>query len=442
MISLQSLLIYLLSDLLMIFSFGIIFSKTLTLKENGMRYLLALSTFSVTSSIVYYILTGSYSAFINFSCVVFMCFALFKDRFHLKLLMLLMNFIIQFMIEVTTLVTLSILRNLPYEDFFASHNDLYNLLTICIFSVFVLIFLFLIKYRIIPEHIHMNNLRKKHIIVLAALISFVLFYSAVIDILLDVNARVTLNIPTAFLLLTLFMVVAVVIGVINYINKIYANQQLENNNNFISQQLEYQLRHYQQLEVSIRETRKIKHDMSNHFLCLTHLVENNQIEELKDYLADIKSAIESIETSIDTGNSMIDAIINEKRALHKSKNIRFTFHGSFIGSESLKPMDLCTIIANSLDNAYEANLLLDSTSFRIIEMSCIIKQNHMFYKLTNTCKATTPCLSKRLETSKPDKERHGFGLSNIVDAVARNNGDCSYNFNNDKFILEIVIPIH
>lgn len=441
MISLQSLLIYLFSDLLMIFAFVTVFLKTLTLKDNGKLYLIILSSLSISSSIIYYVITGNYSDFISFVYVIAMCFILFKERFHLKLLMLLMNFIIQFMIEVTTLVILSILRNSPYEDYFSIHNDLFNLLTISLFSILVLVFLLLIKRGIIPNHIPMNNLKKGHIVILASLISFVLFYSAVIDILLDINARITLNLPTAFLLLTLFMVIAFVIGVINYINKIYTNQQLESKNIFITQQLEYQLRHYQQLEVSIRETRKVKHDMNNHFLCLSHLVEENQIMKLKDYLNAMKVAIDAIETSIDTGNSMIDAIINEKLAYYKSENISFSFQGSFRGTENIKPMDLCTIIANSLDNAFEANVQLPYPTPRFVNMSCHIKQSHMLYKLINACQLFEIDEINLLETTKIDKEQHGFGLGNIKEAVAQNRGDCKYYIEDRQFVLEIVIPL-
>lgn len=46
-----------------------------------------------------------------------------------------------------------------------------------------------------------------------------------------------------------------------------------------------------------------------------------------------------------------------------------------------------------------------------------------------------------LHTNKENKQYHGFGIPNVRKVVHKYNGECSFHFSNNEFVVSIVIPI-
>lgn len=49
--------------------------------------------------------------------------------------------------------------------------------------------------------------------------------------------------------------------------------------------------------------------------------------------------------------------------------------------------------------------------------------------------------NRELKTTKKNKNRHGFGIENIKQAVYRHNGILNFDEENGYFICDILIPI-
>ena len=122
------------------------------------------------------------------------------------------------------------------------------------------------------------------------------------------------------------------------------------------------------------------------------------------------------------------------------RNIRFTVDGTVDGGLKLKPMDMCSIFANILDNAIEASCVCEEPYITVS-----IKKTEKFFviKITNSASTkidTGMLLSSTGYTSKKDTEHHGFGLLNVRRAVEDLGGILKAESDEKSFALTVMLP--
>lgn len=184
--------------------------------------------------------------------------------------------------------------------------------------------------------------------------------------------------------------------------------------------LNAEVRHFQAYQQMQTETRRIRHDMKNHMNAMLYLAQQEKSEELKQYLQQLADSVQQINTELSCGNSMADAICNEKYQIAKQNGIRFEITGKMPERIGIEPLDICTIFANALDNALEAVQKIDSSS-RWMKLNISIQEDILLLTFTNTFQAVASNRGKR-KTTKSDDINHGFGIQNIELAVKKYNG--------------------
>lgn len=204
--------------------------------------------------------------------------------------------------------------------------------------------------------------------------------------------------------------------------------------------MEMQLKHFEAYKNSQTETRRIKHDMKNHIICINDLLKKNKIDELKVYMKDLKENVEGIDSTYRTGNIILDSIINEKYTIMKKENIDFHISGYMNKENAMQPVDVCTIFANAIDNAIEGALKEEDKSKRKIDLSIKENKNFTFITFINNMVMVKRKGKYNFSTTKNDNMNHGFGISNIKNALAKYNGDFEIETEGNEFKLEIVLP--
>ena len=106
----------------------------------------------------------------------------------------------------------------------------------------------------------------------------------------------------------------------------------------------------------------------------------------------------------------------------------------------MKPMEICSIFANALDNSIEA-----AAQTKEPKVSMRIKRTEKFFIIdiensVNQKVNVNRLLKKEGYTSKKDKEYHGFGLRNIQSTVEKNEGMLKVSSTDDTFLLSIMLP--
>ena len=205
---------------------------------------------------------------------------------------------------------------------------------------------------------------------------------------------------------------------------------------YMAAELEY-IGRYKKKQV---ETRAFRHDIKNNLAITQMMLEEGHTEEAKEHIMDMLGKVSSLSPKYVTGDEMLDIIISMKADRMDELDIKFTLDGVTDGGLNIKPMDMCSIFANALDNAIEA-----ASSCEDPYVSFSIKRTDKFFiiKITNSASGKIDIeklMSTSGYTSKSDKEHHGFGLMNVRRAVEECNGILKAESLDSSFTLSVMMP--
>ena len=205
---------------------------------------------------------------------------------------------------------------------------------------------------------------------------------------------------------------------------------------YLAAELEY-IGQYKRKQV---ETRAFRHDINNNLAMAEMMLEEGHTEEAKEHISDMLGHIRSLSPQYVTGDEMLDIIISMKADKMNELNIRFTLDGVADGGLNIKPMDMCSIFANALDNAIEAASACEDP-----QITFTIRRTEKFFiiKIINTASSKVDAgklLSTSGYTSKKDKDHHGFGLMNVRRSVENCSGILKAESDDKSFTLSIMMP--
>lgn len=217
-------------------------------------------------------------------------------------------------------------------------------------------------------------------------------------------------------------------------------KDFEKKNLLMKQQFKLQINHNKNVEGLYSGMRSIKHDMQNHLLCLKNLANNNNIEEIKEYLQILGQTIEKLNYKIKTGNVISDAIINEKYNIAKMDNIEFICNFIMPNDTLIDSVDLCIILSNCLDNAIEACIKINDEAInKKIIITSYLKDLYLIIEVSNTTTDKVKYKNNKIISTKKDRNNHGIGLSNIEMIIKKYNGILDIITEENKFTLNIML---
>lgn len=190
------------------------------------------------------------------------------------------------------------------------------------------------------------------------------------------------------------------------------------------------------------EISKIKHDMENVALTTTTLLQEHDYAKLEKHFSQIINDLQVTDIlHTDIKNVYLNAIIQQKYTKCKSriKNVNFTCTAdeTFRKNEEIANIDiidLCTIIANLLDNAIEAYTECNDYDIRI-NLDYI--NNSYRIEIANTIKGSVLSGNKTLKTSKSDTKNHGIGIKSVKSRAEKYNGKTQFTEENGQFVARV-----
>ena len=141
-------------------------------------------------------------------------------------------------------------------------------------------------------------------------------------------------------------------------------------------------------------------------------------ERTRDYLWKLNKDLTEVDTVVKTGNVTVDAILNSKLTLIKSKDIPVDAVAKVPDDLKISEIDLCAIIGNLLDNAIEAVLPLPPEA-RFIRIYIGMLKSQLYISVTNSTASEPRKIGEKYVSTKG--EGRGVGLMR-VDSIARRNG--------------------
>ncbi len=222
--------------------------------------------------------------------------------------------------------------------------------------------------------------------------------------------------------------------------EIIKENRLKSQAELIKNKLDMQYAHYLSIQESHMRVKKLYHDINNHIYCIDNL--RNNSKEIDEYVNNLKDEIKTFKYIYNTGNMILDIIINEKSEICLKKGIKFTCSINFSKVNFVKPIDVSSIFSNILDNAIEAcDKILDENINKYIRIKGTITKSFFVLKCENS-KLNQFTFNKNIMlTNKMDKFVHGIGIQSIKSSLQKYNGELLFENSMDKFILNIYIPL-
>ena len=231
------------------------------------------------------------------------------------------------------------------------------------------------------------------------------------------------------LLLILALFYTMFLMMANILNK---NQKLQQENLFLSVQQE----RYENLRSAIEEARQARHDIRHHFVQLSVMADDGNLEKIKDYLQNAMDKIPGFDFHF-CENQSVDNVIGYYYALAQKEEIPFDARVDLPQELSVNEMDLCLILSNLLENALEASLKTAKFRQRIDIKIYRHASNLILIQIENAFDGKIQQNHGIFLSSK--RNQNGIGIQSVRHIVEKTGGGCDFTYDNGIFTAKIML---
>lgn len=205
----------------------------------------------------------------------------------------------------------------------------------------------------------------------------------------------------------------------------------------LKEQEKYRIRYAENVREQYHEIRRIRHDMKQSLAVISALCSENKTDKAFEYANGCADKLEKLCRIIDVENDFANAIINSKISLAGERGIKVICHCTTL-SFPIDDEDICSLIGNLFDNAIEAAEKCDAEK-RYIELSLRCDKDRMTLKISNSIYESVLETGGLSDTSKANKNNHGFGVETIRSIAAKYGGSVHYSENGAYLCCNVVL---
>lgn len=185
------------------------------------------------------------------------------------------------------------------------------------------------------------------------------------------------------------------------------------------------------------KTRTLKHDMKNHIMVITAYLNDGDYNKAKSYLSKISDNLNKMYTYIETGNSLLNYIINSKLQFAKDNGIDVKAEIENLSFDKVGSVDFSALLNNLLDNAIEGSI---NSYNKEIVVNILRIRGYDTILIKNKINKSILLDNPNLISTKDNKESHGYGLKNIKAIVEKYDGMIDIFEEDNFFCVYVVYP--
>lgn len=362
----------------------------------------------------------------NFIFILLLLSLIYDDTFKRKALV---TILIIFFLLISDILLSMIFVNVVNENILQKNNFI---------DIYVVFIVNMIRYLFVLIVINFYKIRIEKNIPL--IFSLPIALTAAISMVVTINMLLVVDSNNyKFIFINMVLIFIICIILIYIFNKI-VNVMTENaRQKILIKQSEYYEKQIEADRKHINNTRKIKHDMKNHMYAIRNMAKNNMSKDIITYTNDILGKIEGEKVYINTGNYLIDGILNVKFEEIKNQGIDFKYDVKIPEGIKLPEFEVITILGNLLDNAIEGVKSIKDN--RYIEVFISYKDSNLLIKIVNTFDGLVIKDNKGFVSRKEEKTYHGIGLENVREQVEKSNGYMNIDTGNCMFTVDLFINL-
>ena len=270
-------------------------------------------------------------------------------------------------------------------------------------------------------------------------------FPLIFSILVNIFSISILNYQYEDANLVIPMIVSIIVLFVNISYFLIIRLLTKNISDLITMELDYKniklkMKYYEEVELINQEVKRYKHDLANHLNVLHYLIEVNKVEEARTYIEQMGIDLKNINKGfyyIETGSEALDFILNSKLLVAREKGIEVNTNIGPISGLFISNINLCTLLANLLDNSIEACEQYQTEGSFIDIKIALIKKN-LVINIKNSSNPVKVDEEGNYITNKKSGD-HGLGLLQINRIIDQYNGFVSRNYENNVFETSIML---
>lgn len=196
--------------------------------------------------------------------------------------------------------------------------------------------------------------------------------------------------------------------------------------------------HYQEVKDIYLQMRSWRHDYHNHLQSFKAYLAQEQTEELKKHLNQLEEELDSINSLVNSGNAMVDAILNSKLSLARKHDIALNVKVAVLAELPISDVDLCVILGNLLDNAIEACRQI-APEERWLRLYFDTQGEQIYLSIQNAAKEILDFNERHYISTK--RGDHGLGLKRVSLLLEKYQGFLNLQNEPGVFAAEISVPL-
>lgn len=202
---------------------------------------------------------------------------------------------------------------------------------------------------------------------------------------------------------------------------------------------EYYVKHAEKIQDNERELRKFRHDITNKLSVASELIMRGENNRALNYISGLISRINDIKVYSQTGNIVIDSIINYKLSQAADNGINIIYDIQIASDMAIEDDDMVVILGNLLDNAIEAAAKTDSDKY--INLFFKDEKSYIYIDIKNSYNGEINIEGYKIKTTKQDEELHGIGLESVKDVIKKYSGNIDYEYDDKEFHVMVMLYV-
>lgn len=182
--------------------------------------------------------------------------------------------------------------------------------------------------------------------------------------------------------------------------------------------------------------RRLKHDMKNHIMVIASYLNGGEYDKAKAYTSVILDKLNAVHSYIETGNSLLNHILNEKLNYAREQGISVKAEIENLPFAKMESLEFSALLSNLLDNAIEA---CKKELQPQLQVQIMAKRGYETILVKNSISQSVLSENPQLLSTKAGAG-HGMGIAQIKTIVEKYNGLCDFYEEDNWFCAGVFVP--
>lgn len=195
---------------------------------------------------------------------------------------------------------------------------------------------------------------------------------------------------------------------------------------------------FEQISELRTKIRQERHELKNQYFKLQVLMHNQEYEKLEEEIGTVVDRISTNLKSLETGSTYLDYLLLQKQEQAEKYNIPFHVEINLPQDIAYDDTAAGTALSNLIDNAIESSRKEKTPD---IQISIRNVKGYFYCEIKNYVTKNVLAANPSLDTTKNDKDMHGFGLKIVRKTLEQANGILNLSVDQSYFKAAFMLPI-